>query len=141
MQRLGRHLAIWGCVLQMGLVVGPAMTVAAMMRTFSLLGESGDVGPDYLATSIMNALTGTVVGLVVSLVGFVVIMIALFACKYRAGWLHSVMWLVAILWFCFAPPLGLALMVSLAVAGKRAFLPPESWSDEPIPDETSDTAA
>lgn len=141
MQRLGKHLAIWGSVLQVGNVVGPAMTAVGMIRAFSLLGEAGDVDPDYLAASIMNAVLSTAVGLVVSLVGFVLIMIALFACKYRAGWLHSVMWLVAILWIYCAPPLGLALMVCLVVAGRRSFQPPESSSDEPAPGEPSGTAA
>ena len=91
MYRLGKHLAIWGSVLQLGLLAGPVVTVVSMIRTFTDVAHSGSTGPDNLASGISLALKGTVVGLTVSVIGFVAISIAVLVCEYRTPWLHSVL--------------------------------------------------
>lgn len=131
MYRLGRHLAIWGSVLQLGLLAGPAVTVVLMIQTFADIAQSSGTDPSDLAPGVLSALMGTVVGLAVSCVGFVGMAIAVLVCKYRTPWLHSVLWAVAVLWLFSALPLGLALMVGLAAAGRRAFQPSEQRTDAP----------
>lgn len=71
MNRLGKHLAIWGSALQLGPVVGVGVTVVLMMRTFAGIAQSSNPKPGDLASGISTALIFTAAGMVVSLVGFV----------------------------------------------------------------------
>ena len=82
----GRKLALTGAFLQFGLLVGMAGTTIGMIRAFDALGHSGIADPKQLAASISTVLIATAVGLVISIVGFVLFGIAIFACGYRAPW-------------------------------------------------------
>ena len=82
----GRTLALTGAYLQLGLLVGVVGTVIGMMHAFDTLGRSNVSDPRQLAASISTVLVATFVGLVFSVVGFVLIGISIFACNYRARW-------------------------------------------------------
>ena len=122
---IGKRLAIWGSLLQLSLVVGPMLTVGAMFRTFHAIQTDVVVGPSDLASGISGALLFTAIGLAISLIGFVLLILAVFACGYRASWLLSLFWMLAVVWFLTMPPVGLLLLIWVASTG-RQFIGPAS---------------
>ncbi|MDD2235707.1 MAG: MotA/TolQ/ExbB proton channel family protein [Kiritimatiellae bacterium] len=106
MNRRGKQFAIWGVVLQSGLVVGALGTIIAMVRAFNKLAQSETPQPEALAAAISFALYTTAVGEIMALAGSVFVFIALFGIRYRAPWFRSALWMLSILWLlCF--PVGI----------------------------------
>lgn len=89
----GRTLALWGAWLQLGPVFGLIGTVIGMTRSFNEIGTGGPGDPEILAEHISLALRTTAYGMILALIGFVLLLIALFSSKYRAPWFF---WFMAI---------------------------------------------
>jgi biopolymer transport protein ExbB/TolQ len=111
MSPIGKRLAVCGSFLQLGIIVGLMSTGWALLRTLRSV-QTDAVGPRDLAAGIAGAMTFTAIGLAISLVGIVLIALAVFVYGYRASWLFSIIWMVAVLWFitlaaCGVPPLDL----------------------------------
>lgn len=89
----GRTLALWGAWLQLGPVFGMIGSVIGMTRAFNEIGTEGAGAPEVLAEHISLALRTTAYGMIPALIGFVLLLIALFSSKYRAPWFF---WFMAI---------------------------------------------
>ncbi len=116
MNERGKLLAIWGAFLQLGAVVGLFGTVVAMLRAFARVSQSEIGQPEALASDVAIALYATMAGAVVSLVGVVLLLIALFSTRYRAPWFGIVLWILSILWLLSFPVgtiLGIVVIVYL----------------------------
>lgn len=123
MSSSGRSLAITGVLLQLAVVPGVAITVVGKLRAFRQIQESGAADAAMLSTDIRLALVATAIGLAVSFVGTVLVLIALFRCKYRAPWFYSALWVLSILWL-FAVPVGTVLGIVVIlhlIAHKQEF--------------------
>lgn len=99
----GKSLAITGVFLQLGTLIGMAGTVIGMFRAFNTLGASGTSDPQQLAESIGTVLIYTAIGLSLSLIGLVLICIALFASSYRAVWLFWFLFIYGCILLCIYP--------------------------------------
>ena len=83
----GRKLALTGAWLQLGPVIGAAGAAIGMMRAFTTLAEAPGVSdPQRLSANISEVLIATAAGLVLSVVGLILLCIALFGYRYRAEW-------------------------------------------------------
>lgn len=103
MNTKGKQLAIWGIILQFGFLIGVIGTIIGMWYAFSELYQSGQTNPETLAWYISYALYAEAAGLLISLVGAVLLLIALFGVKYRAPWFRTAMWIMSILWLLSIP--------------------------------------
>ena len=124
----GRTLAIWGLSLQFGFVVGIAGTVIGMMRAFGQMATSGTALLSDVAPGISTALYSTVAGMLISMVGAVLLLIALFGAKFRARWFYRTMWVFSILWLTNIPLgtiTGIAVIMHL-VNHKEEFTEPST---------------
>ena len=101
----GKYLAISGLVLQLGPVFGMVNTAACMIRAFSRLHNASTQAPEALASDISLALYTIAIGMGVSIIGIILLCIALFGTKYRAPWFKTAMWILSILWL-FNIPIG-----------------------------------
>ncbi len=100
----GKYLALTGLALQLGPVFGMIGTASCMIQTFSRLQNTTSTqAPEALASDISPALYSTVIGLGVSIVGIILLCIALFGTKYRAPWFKTAMWILSILWLTSIP--------------------------------------
>ena len=114
MKENGKQLAIWGIVLQFGFLIGLAGTVIGMLRAFAELAQENAAQPEALASDISLALYTTAGGMVVSLIGGILLLVALFGTKYRASWFKTAMWILAVLWL-FSIPIGTILGIIVMV--------------------------
>lgn len=110
MKQNGKQLAVWGILLQLGLLFGPAVVAFSMLRSFAELSKSSKIQHEVLVYDLNHVLYATAVGMIVSLIGVVLLLIALFGAKYRASWFKTDMWTLAVLWF-FILPFGTILSV------------------------------
>jgi len=118
---MGKQLAIWGTVLQSGMLVGLAGTVIGMVRAFAKLSKQGDASTqDALARDISLALYAHAGGLLVAAVGIILLLVALWGVKYRAPWFRIALWILAVLWL-FSFPIGtiLAIVVMIYLSNHR----------------------
>lgn len=84
---MGKKFAVTGALLQFSPLIGAAGTTVGMMRIFKTLGGSDHVSdPQELSTNIGQILIVTAMGFGLSLMGLVLLCIALFALRYRAPW-------------------------------------------------------
>jgi len=116
MNERGKLLAIWGAVLQLGAVVGLIGTIFSMLRAFARVTQSEIGQPEALVSDMAIALHATMIGAVVSLVGIVLLLVALFSARYRAPWFQTVLWILSILWLLSFPVgtvLGIVVIVYL----------------------------
>lgn len=131
MKENGKHLAIWGMVLQFGFLIGLAGTVIGMLQAFGKLTPENTAQPEALASDISLALYTTVGGIVLSLIGSILFLIALFGAKYRASWFKTAMWILAVLWL-FSIPIGTILgIIVMAYLSKHGN---EFAEPSPLPD-------
>ena len=138
----GKRLAICGVILQFGFVIGVVGTVIGMICAFAELTQGGETNIEALAAHISLALYAKVVGLLVSLVGVILLFVALFGKKYRASWFKTAMWIIAILWM-FSIPIGTILGIVVIVylsKHKEEFTEPEDrqLSCESVPSAFTD---
>ena len=99
----GRQLAIWGLILQLGFLVGVGGTVVGVMRAFSRMAADGSAQLSDVAPGISTALHSTVAGMMISVVGAVLLLVALFGVRFRAKWFYQTMWVLGILWLVNVP--------------------------------------
>ncbi|MBP7274824.1 MAG: MotA/TolQ/ExbB proton channel family protein [Kiritimatiellae bacterium] len=117
MNESGKPLAIWGMVLQFGSLIGLAGTVSGMVRIFAEFAKDSAAQQEALASDISRILYTTVGGIVLSVMGVILLLVALIGAKYRASWFQTIMWILAILWlfsFPFGTALGIFVMVYLS---------------------------
>jgi len=107
MKDKGKALAIWGCALHVASVVGVVCYTIGMHRAFVRLVKSGKLHP---SGSIGFFLPGQIAFAVVALVGFVLMLVALFGARYRAIWFRNTLWVLSALWLLISPiPIGASL--------------------------------
>ena len=114
MKKNGKQLAIWGIVLQFGSLIGLAGTVIGMLRAFEKLAQEKAPQAEALASDISRALYATAGGTALSLIGAILLLVALFGDKYRASWFKTAMWILAVLWL-FCIPIGTILGIIVIV--------------------------
>jgi hypothetical protein len=83
MIQTGKNLALLGVILQLGLLL-PIGVAIGVCGTLNVL----------VVTTDYAMLTGHIL----AFVGFILILIALNAMRYRAGWLYASLWPICILW-------------------------------------------
>jgi hypothetical protein len=124
----GKQLAIWGLILQLGFVVGVGGTVIGVMHAFSRMAADGTAQLSDVAPGISTALHSTVAGMLISMVGSVLLLIALLGAKFRAPWFYRTMWVFGILWLINVPigtVVGIIVIVHL-VKHKEEFTEPST---------------
>ena len=114
MKENGKQLALWGVVLQFGFLIGFAGTVIGMIRAFAEVTKNSEVQPQTLPSDISLALYTTAGGMILSLIGVVLLLVALFGAKYRASWFKTAMWILAVLWL-FSIPVGTILGIIVMI--------------------------
>ena len=136
MESRGKHLAIWGIVLQAAPLVGISTTVVGMVRAFREIQTSDSTDAAALSGHIYLALIGTAVGLMLALVGAVLILIALWGTRYRAPWFYTALWVVSILWLLNIPIgtiLGIVVIVYL-LNHRQEFVEPRMPMRDAVPE-------
>lgn len=94
MNTKGKKLAVTGVILQLGTLLGLIGYIIGMLSAFQKIGPEGVGDAEALANDISFALITTAIGLFIGLIGFVLMLIALFVFKYKAKWF---LWLLSIL--------------------------------------------
>jgi hypothetical protein len=117
-QRLGKHLAIWGSLLQLGIGVGFVVTFVQMGRAMSLLNPSEATQPPEVAAAIETTFQVFAVAFSAAIAGGFFVLAALFGCHYRAPWFYSVLWILSLFWLISSPLLGLVMIAYLILDGK-----------------------
>jgi biopolymer transport protein ExbB/TolQ len=84
----GRKLAKIGAWMQLALLIGVAGSVIGMMQAFDALEASapGVGDPTRLSAAIGHVLWSTLIGFVISVIGGILICIALLGTSYRSRW-------------------------------------------------------
>ena len=118
-------MAKTGAWLQSGMLVGMAVTAFHMIRAFRELQESDAADPSRLSFAIGDTLAFTGIGLVVAAVGWLLILVAVTAGRYRERW---VFWFTMILGGGLSmalPPVLIITFAPILYCGLRAkeFLP------------------
>ena len=130
----GKTLALTGAFLQLGPLVGMVGTTIGMLHAFKTLESSSGISdPQRLSANISEVLVTTDIGLGLSLIGLVLICVALFASRYRAPWFF---WFLVIYGgiLLFGFPVGTAIGIVLLVfciARRHEFLSPSNSSNAP----------
>ncbi len=83
----GAFIAKLGAWLQLAQVIGFAGTVNGMRKAFLTLKTSGAGDPEKLSGAIGEVLMAAAGGIAVSLVGVILVIIAITVCRYRAVWM------------------------------------------------------
>lgn len=112
----GKNLAVIGTICSCGPLIGLIGTVVAMLSAFQTMENGNEGSPEALANDIGVHLISTTVGLFLGILGFVLILIALFGSKYRAPWFFGVLCALSVLWmigFPIGTIAGIALLVYL----------------------------
>ena len=102
----GFGLALSGAILQASTVLGFIRAAISFQIAFQQLTSSSDAGipaPTQLSALLGEAVIALSVSMLISLVGAVLILIALFACRYRAPWLFKFLFIVGILYLPLLP--------------------------------------
>ncbi|GAA5144137.1 hypothetical protein GCM10023213_33590 [Prosthecobacter algae] len=120
----GRDLARVGAWLQVGLVIGMVMTVGGMVRAFRLVGAAEVADPAKLSAAIGEVLIYIMVGVVMSLVGAVLMLVAVYSSGYRAQWLFWMLLGLGVV-YALAFPVGTvvgAVLIITALAKNQELL-------------------
>ncbi len=129
----GAFIAKLGAWLQLAQVIGFGGTVVGMMKAFRVLGTNGTADPAKLSRAISEVLTSTFIGIAVALIGVILVIIAVTACRYRAAWMF---WFLCIygglMIFSYFFPFGLFFLI-FALVKKAEFLPPQSAATAVLP--------
>ena len=124
----GKTLALTGAFLQLGPVIGAAGSAIGMMRAFdTLAASSGHSDPERLSASIGEVLSATALGLGLSVIGLVLVGIALFGCRYRAAWFFWFLVVyggILLIGFPIGTIVGGVFLV-FCITHKHDFLPPD----------------
>jgi len=118
----GAFIAKLGAWLQLAQVIGLAGTVMGMMKAFSTLKTSGAGDPAKLSDAIGGVLWSTFAGMALSLVGLLLVLIAITVCRYRAPWMFWFLCLYGgLMIFSYFLPFGLFFLI-YALVKKDEFL-------------------
>ena len=122
----GAFIAKLGAWLQLAQVIGLAGTVAGMMKAFSSLKTSGTSDPEALSGAIGEVLIASAAGIAISLIGIILVLIAITACRYRAVWMFWFLCLYGgLMIFSYFFPFGLFFLI-YALVKKEEFLPTQA---------------
>jgi hypothetical protein len=125
----GHWLAMIGAWMQVAPVLGMIGTVIGMIRAFDALSSAApsQVGdPSQLSAAIGEVLIATFVGMLIALIGAVLMLVAVFSCRYRSPWLFwlfIVLGLLYLLAFPLGTLIGVVFLV-VALTKRLEFLPP-----------------
>ena len=119
----GAFIAKLGAWLQLAQLIGLGGTVMGMMKAFGELKTSGSSDPAKLSGAIGEVLVSTFIGMAVALIGVILVIIAITACRYRSAWMF---WFLCIYGGLMTVshffPFGLFFLV-YALVKKDEFLP------------------
>jgi hypothetical protein len=108
----GAFIAKLGSWLQLAQVIGIAGTVMGMMKAFDSLKTKGADDPAKLSEAIGEVLWTTFAGMALSLVGILLVLIAITVCRYRAVWMFWFLCLYGgLMIFSYFFPFGLFFLV------------------------------
>jgi biopolymer transport protein ExbB/TolQ len=126
--KLGRRLALIGGWMQLGPVVGLLGTVIGMMRAFSVLGGSGmSTDPGQMAAAVGEVLIFTLIGLLLSTTGLVLMALAFFVYRYREPWMWRLLLIFALL-IVWVYPMGTVqglVVLIFCLMKRKDFFPPK----------------
>ena len=94
----GRNFALWGAWLQLGAVIGLLWSVFAMIGAFQEIPQSEPASAGTLANEISIALITTESGMIPAFIGVILMAVALFGKKYRAGWFFWFLTVYGLIW-------------------------------------------
>ena len=103
-----------GDVRTAGQMIEIAGTVSGMVRIFAEFAKDSAAQQEALASDISRILYTTVGGIVLSVMGVILLLVALIGAKYRASWFKTAMWILAVLWL-FSIPIGTILGIIVLV--------------------------
>lgn len=123
----GRWFATIGACLQImpaNLTIGTAINLARNIHHLASQPQYGSPDPARLSALIGEAIIAVTAGMLISLVGAVLILIAIHFKRYRAPWLF---WLLTILGVLYLPALPLGTIIGLgflilAIATRKTML-------------------
>jgi len=108
----GAFIAKLGAWLQLAQIIGFVGTAIGMVRAFSVLKTEGTSGPAKLSRAIGEVLWTTFAGISVSLVGVILVLIAITAYRYRALWMFWFLCLYGgLMIFSYFFPFGLFFLI------------------------------
>lgn len=93
----GGFIAKLGAWLQLAQILGMLGTIIGMTRAFDTLTTDGAGDPARLSGAIGEMLIFTLAGVVLSLAGVVLVIVAVTAFRYRAMWMYYFLWCYGIL--------------------------------------------
>lgn len=102
--KVGRVLAVVGSVLLFAPLAGLSVTVITIIREFAKAGAGMPASdPASISGPIGSALIATAVGYGISLLGAILVAIAVWGCRYSPPWLWSTLMAACVLWLLAAP--------------------------------------
>jgi len=108
----GAFIAKLGAWLQLAQFIGFARTVPGMMKAFRELGTATPGDPAVLSAIIGEVLIAVSVGIALSLIGILLVLIAITVCRYRAVWMF---WFLCVygglIIFSYFLPFGLFFLI------------------------------
>ena len=108
----GAFIAKLGAWLQLAHVIGFARIVPGMLQAFRELGTTGPGDPALLSAIIGEILIAISIGMALSLVGILLVLIAITVCRYRAVWMFWFLCLYGgLMIFSYFFPFGLFFLV------------------------------
>ena len=108
----GAFIAKLGAWLQLAHVIGFARIVPGMLQVFRELGTTGPGDPALLSAIIGEILIAISIGMALSLVGILLVLIAITVCRYRAVWMFWFLCLYGgLMIFSYFFPFGLFFLV------------------------------
>lgn len=121
----GYGLALTGAILQIATANGIIRAVLDFISSFRQLTSSSSIGdPTQLSALIGEAIITLSTSMLISLVGAILILIALVTCRYRAPWLFKFLLIVGILYLPLLPLgtlIGLGFLIT-AFATRKTLL-------------------
>lgn len=121
----GAFIAKLGAWLQLAQVIGFVGTMGGMMKAFREIGTPGPGDPSRTSGAIGEVLRSAFAGISVSLVGILLILIAVTVCRYRTVWMF---WFLCVygglMIFSYFFPFGLFFLI-YALVKKEEFLRPQ----------------
>jgi len=121
--RNGRLLALWGVVLSAVALIVAAIGVARYCRTISVMLQ---LPPETVVSAMQVAMGTLMLATILNVTGTILMLVALWASRYRAPWFRVALWILAILWLSSFPVgtvLGVMVIVYL-VKHKQEFVAP-----------------
>jgi len=122
----GKYLAIIGACLQAGPLIGQFIAVVGTRKAFASINSNGIVDTTLLNSSIGDVMVATTAGTIVGLIGVILIIISLFACRYRAAWFYwflIIYGVISLLAFPIGTVVGIAFLVYSRTNRSQFFAP------------------